>query len=122
MLVVFAANQVLTAPNGGSVAVTTEPVALDGFNVMTAVTTAHDVFGATAPFPGLRWRTEVSMDGQTWVNQGPASGGAIRAAGTFLSAAGAVTGVWVRLLIEFDCDAGALGAATFDIHANFTKS
>jgi len=33
-----------------------------------------------------------------------------------------VTGVWVRLVIEFDCDAGALGAATFDIHANFTKS
>jgi len=68
MLVVFAANQVLTAPNGGSVTITTDPVALEDFTVMTAVTTAHDVFGATAPFPGLRWRTEVSMDGQTWVN------------------------------------------------------
>ena len=118
MLVVFADNQVLTAPNGTSVTVTTDPVALGENHVMTAVTNVHDIFGVTPGQPGLGWYTEVSMDGQTWVAQGIADG-PITSVGASRRGAGDVYGVYVRVVVTFTCDTGTIGSATFDLHATF---
>ena len=121
MLVVFVNNQVLAAPNGTPVTVTTDPVALGENHVMTAVTNVHDIFGATPGQPGLGWYTEVSDDGQRWVAQGLAEG-PLTATGASRIGAGDVFGVYVRVVATFTCDTGALGSVAFDVHANFTKS
>jgi hypothetical protein len=119
MLVVFANNQVLIAPTSGSVSITTDPVAVGGNNQATGVTNVHGIFNAAAA--GLRWDMEISMDGQTWVTQGPAAA-AITATGETLSNPAVVTGVYARLVISFDASAAGVGAATFDIHVNFDRS
>ena len=120
MLVVFANNQVLIAPAGGSVTVTTDPVSVSGNNRATGVTNTTGIFSPAAGL-GLRWKMQVSMNGQTWVDQGP-SVSVIATAGETLQPASTVTGVYARLSISFDADAGGIGAATFDIHVNFDRS
>jgi hypothetical protein len=121
MLVIVAQNQVLTAPIGTTVSTTTDPIRIGSNNQVTAITLVHEIFGANPPFSGLHWRSEISMDGEAWVTQGPAEG-AITATGTYLAPPTTLTGVWYRLVIEYECDAGAVGAATFDIHLNFDRS
>ncbi len=119
MLVVFANNQVLIAPATGSVSITTDPVAVGGNNQAMGVTNVHGIFNAAAA--GLRWNMEISMDGQTWVTQGPAQS-ALTGTGADKAPPTQVTGVYARLVISFDASAAGIGAATFDVHVNFDRS
>jgi hypothetical protein len=117
MLVVFANNQVLIAPASSSVTVTTDPVAVGGNNRATGVSNVHGIFNAGT---GLTWKMQISMDGQTWVDQGPVQV-AMTATGEYLADPVEVTGVYARLSITYATGAG-IGAATFDIHVNFDHS
>ena len=118
MLVVFANNQVLIAAAGTTVTITTDPVAVGGNNRATAVTNVHGIFNPSAT--GLEWKMQISMDGQTWVDQGPALASAV-AVGETMEGPGNVTGVYARLEIKFGAT-GGIGAVTFDVHANFDRS
>jgi hypothetical protein len=90
MLVVFANNQVLVTAASTSVEITTDPVAVGSNNRGTAVTNVHGMFNAGAA--GLEWVTQISMDGQTWVDQGPSQAAAsITAVGEYLSNNGLAT-------------------------------
>ena len=118
MLVVFANNQVLIAPAGQSVTITTDPVAVGGNNRATGVTNIHGMFNPSGT--GLSWKMQISMDGQTWVDQGPALASAV-AVGETMQGPGNVTGVYARLEITYGAT-GGYGAATFDVHVNFDRS
>lgn len=119
MLVVFANNQTLIAASGTTVTITTDPVALGDDNQATGVTNIHAMFNDDTA--ALAWKTQVSNDGQNWVDQGIAATG-LDVPGTPTSQGPAtVTGVYVRLQISFSA-AGGTGAAIFDIHVNFNRS
>lgn len=116
MLVVFADNQALVALTGTTVTITTDPVALGRNSRATGITNLHTIFNDDVN--ALAWKTQISNDGVTWVNQGLAVIG-INAPGTpVLTLPAVVSGVYVRLLISFSA-AGGTGSATFDIHVNF---
>ena len=119
MLVVFANNQTLVADTSSTVTITTDPVAVGRNNRATGVTNVHSMFNAGTS--GLMWHMEISMDGQTWVTQGPAEA-AIPSAGEELAAATTVTGVYARLSISFEASGAGIGATTFDIHVNFDET
>jgi len=61
----------------------------------------------------------VSNDGQTFVLQGPSTAVALTAVGTTLQAPTRVSGAFARLEIAFFASAGNIGAATFDVIAEF---
>ena len=112
MLVVFAVNLTLVAEAGNTCTITTDAVAIGRNNRATAVTNVHSIFNAGAN--GLNWQMQVSMDGQTWVNQGtvlPATTGT----GAVRSNPATVTGVYARLRISFQASAVGAGAVTLDV-------
>ena len=119
MLVVFANNQTLVADASSTVTITTDPVAVGRNNRATGVTNVHSMFNAGTS--GLMWHMEISMDGQTWVTQGP-SQAAKTSAGDELATQSTVTGVYARLSISYQASASGIGATTFDIHVNFDET
>ena len=119
MLVVFADNLTLVADAGNTCTITTDPVAIGGNNRATAVTNVHSIFNAGTN--GLSWQMQISMDGQTWVNQGtvlPATTGT----GATLSNPATVTGVYARLRISFEASVAGEAAAVLDVHAMIDRA
>lgn len=80
------------------------------------MTNVHSIFNAGTN--GLSWQMQISMDGQTCVNQGtvlPATTGT----GAVLSNPASVTGVYARLRIDFEASVAGAGAVSLDVHARF---
>lgn len=120
MLVVFANKMTLVDDGAGAgTTINTDPVLIGDNNQATGVT---KVWSAINPSGiGLKWKMQVSNNGQDWVDQGPVLASATVAGPPTLQAPAAVSGVYARLEITYESAAATLGAATFDIQVNFTK-
>jgi len=116
MMVVFANNQVIVADAAAapSVTITTDPVALNGFDRATAVTVINSMFGGTVR--NLMIQGQTSNDGVTFLNDGPAKMYNL-AADTPDRVTADVNGGHFRFMFTFSITAGAgTGAVIFDVH------
>jgi hypothetical protein len=117
--VVFANNVTLSDLNNVGARITTEAVPIDGESYATGITNIQKMFNAVGA--GLTWQMEVSIDGQTFLPQGPWTGGALSAEGTTLQTPTRVSGAFARLWIKFNSAAGLIGATTFAIIVDFDR-
>jgi len=116
MQVTFASNQILTSDGGASV-IYTEPLALGNDDRVSGVVNVHYIYGTG---PDLYIKTQVSNDGIYWVDQGIDTASApygpivIEGTGATRLPAATVLGAFVRVAMQFNATAGAIG---FDFHA-----
>lgn len=116
MMVVFANNQVIVADATAapSVTITTDPVALNGFDRATMVAVINTMYGGTAR--NLMVQGQSSNDGVVFINDGPAQM-FMMAADTPARQTADVNGAYFRFMFTFSITAGAgTGAVIFDLH------
>jgi hypothetical protein len=121
MMVVFANNQVIVADAAAapSVSITTDPVALNGFDRATMVAVINAMFGGTAC--NLMVQGQTSNDGVTFINDGPVAIYNL-ATDTPNRVTADVNGAFFRFVFTFSILAGAgMGAVIFDCHCKIDK-
>jgi len=122
MLVIAADGRELVLVEAGHTEYTTNPVALDGNDFCAAVFTAHSLTGGSVQGSSeVSYRVQCSIDGFTWIDQGP-EGSYTDPANTPALVVYDVHGRFLRVVLAFDLADAPGGSALFSLQLQLSHA